>query len=206
MLPTFFNKRAKIFIKILTPFFIIFLSINPLFPSKIDKINVNTFQNIHNDDDTAYYYWFFVRVDIEKKSGAYKILGTSNSIEYGYLIDFEKELWQGLSKRMIAVGPFYTSVEAVNARRLYKSKKEKIKDLPEGEVPENVYWFAINFYISSRLKIFVLQRTKARVEEGNEIRFIDAFYEQIPYQQLPIGPFYDKIQAEFAKRLYRMNE
>lgn len=159
---------------------------------------------IHEDDPVV--YWFFVRVRIDVRSNSYKLAGTSRGLEYGYQIDFEKNLWEGLSKRQIAVGPFLSREEALNSRRLYKTKKDKIKEMPEGEIPDDIHWFAITFDQSDRMRIFVIKRSPAAVQTGSVEQFINAFYEQLQYRLLQIGPFYYYEQAEDAKRLYRLNE
>lgn len=163
-------------------------------------------QVVSINDDEPLMYWFFVRVRIDTRLQEYKISGTSGGLNYGYKINFEKNLWSGLSKRQIAVGPFFSRNEALNAKRLYKTGADKITKLPEGEVPDNVFWFAINFKQSDRLRIFILDRAPGAVASGSEQAFITAFYEQLAYKQLAIGPFYFYEQAEEAKTMYRLNE
>ncbi len=171
-------------------------------PDTQEKPNVNSV----NEDDNPIYYWYFLNVRLDNRLNVFKVSGTSGGINNGYLIDFEKQLWNGLSKRKIAVGPFLTKDEAVNSKRLYKSKKEKINQLPQGEVPDRVHWFAITFDQSDRLKIFIMRRTPGAVNSGSEKDFINAFYEQLGKKQLSIGPFYYYEQAEEAKNIYRRNE
>ncbi|MBN2892964.1 MAG: hypothetical protein JXL97_13940 [Bacteroidales bacterium] len=160
--------------------------------------------SIHDDDPV--YYWYFVRVRIDDRTNTFKLSGTSGGLDYGYLIDFEKNLWNGLSKRQIAVGPFLSREEALNAKRLYKTSADKINEMPEGEIPDRIHWFAITFEQSPRLRIFVIRRAPGAVQTGTVDQFIAAFYEQLNVRLLSIGPFYYYEQAEEAKRLYRVNE
>jgi hypothetical protein len=161
--------------------------------------------SVINEDDPIY-FWFFVRVRIDTRQDKFIMSGTTGGIRTGRQIDFEKDLWSNLSRRQIAVGPFESKNEAVNAKRLYKTKKKLIKSLPKGEVPAQVTWFAVTFEQSPRLRIFVIKRAPGAVFTGSEQMFIDAFFEQLNYKLLTIGPFYNYDQAELAKRLYRKNE
>jgi len=157
-------------------------------------------------DDQPVYYWFYATVKIEDMTNSYKITGTPGGIQYGYEIDFEKDLWANLSQRKLAIGPFLSKNEAINARRLYKSDADKINQLPKDSVPQQVHWFAITFDQSDRLRILVFERAPGAVQTGTEDQFINAFYEQLINKLFAIGPFYDYNQAEIAKRLYRKNE
>ncbi len=157
-------------------------------------------------DDDPTVYWFFAAVKFARRSNGYKLTGTPGGVSYGKTIDFEKDLWANLSRRRIAVGPFLSKNEALNARRLYKSKRDRIRGLPRGQIPNEVHWFAVAFGQSDRLRIFVFERAPGAVVSGTENFFIDVFYEQLQRKLLSIGPFYDYEQAEIAKRLYRKNE
>ncbi len=157
-------------------------------------------------EDDPVYFWFFVKVRIDTKSNIYKIAGSGGGINHGYLYDFEKSLWKGLSRRQIAIGPFQSREEALNSIRLYKADKSKINELPEGDVPTRAHWFAITFKQSDRQKFFILERAPGSVNTGTMDNFIDAFFAQLEYKFLQIGPFYSYEQAEEAKRLYRKNE
>jgi len=156
------------------------------------------------DDEVV--YWFYLKIRIEDRTNSFIVSGTSAGLDFGKILDFEKSLWDGLSKRQIAIGPFYDKNEAMNAKRLYKPDKNKVKEMPEGEIPATVHWFAITFEQSPRLRIYVIKRNPAQVQSGTENRFIDVYFEQLPNKLLSIGPFYDYNQAEEAKRMYRMNE
>lgn len=160
---------------------------------------------VSNADDPVV-YWFYAGVKIDDQTNSYVVSGTPGGIQYGHTVDFEKDLWATLSKKKLAVGPFLSKNEAINASRLYRSSKDKINQLPKDEVPGNVHWFAIQFSQSDRLRIFVFERAPGSVRTGSEKQFIDAFYVQIISRMFAIGPFYDYNQAELAKNLYRRNE
>ena len=152
------------------------------------------------------FYWFFVNVKIDEKSDSYKVISTQNNITVGTINDFEKDLWQSLANRKIIVGPFLDKNEAINAKRLYRSSEDRVNQLPVDTVPANVYWFAIDFKQSDRMRIFIIVRNPAAIQSGNENRFVAAFYEQLAYKHFAIGPFYSYDEAEHAKRMYRKNE
>lgn len=188
----------------------LFLSVSLVFLSFSSPINENNnVPKIHDDDPDPnhVYYWFYASVRIDVRTASYKVNGTSGGLHSGYKEDFEKDLWKSLSQRKIVVGPFLEKNTALNAKRLYRTKKDKaLNKIPVDTVPPTVYWFAITFDQSDRLGIFVMERSPAAVASGGENFFIDAFYEQLAYKQFAIGPFYDQLNAEEAKRLYRQNE
>ncbi len=158
-------------------------------------------------DDDQIVYWFYASVRIDDRTNTYKMSGTPGGIQWGYQTDFEKDLWKNLSTRKVAIGPFLNKNEAINAKRLYKSKKTiALRQIPKDTVPPEVYWFAISFDQSDRLRIYVMERSPAAVQTGNENQFINAFFEQLGFKLLSIGPFYSYDNAETAKNLYRKNE
>ncbi|MBN2662101.1 MAG: hypothetical protein JXR68_00505 [Bacteroidales bacterium] len=186
------------------------LSLSLLFVSFSGPIvDNNDVAQIKDDDPNPdqVYYWFYVSVRIDDRTASYKINGTVGGLFSGYKEDFEKDLWLNLFQRKIVIGPFLEKNTALNAKRLYKTRKDKaLNVIPVDTVPNTVYWFAITFYQSDRLGIFVMERSPAAVASGNEDFFINAFYEQLAYKQFAIGPFYDQLNAEEAKRMFRQNE
>lgn len=157
-------------------------------------------------DANQAYFWFYVNVKIDEKTDSYKVISAQNNLNTGYMKDFEKDLWSSLANRRIAVGPFLDKNEAMNAKRLFKSSEDRVNQLPVDTVPNTVYWFAIDFKQSDRMRIFIITRNPAAVQQGNENQFVAAFYEQLAYKHFSIGPFYSYELAEMAKRLYRKNE
>lgn len=150
-------------------------------------------------------YWFPARVKVDDIDLKYKIISTS-SIRHSSKEVFNKAIWDYLRKRIIIVGPFQSRLQATMARSLYAETKEKMKFLPDTGMPTTIYWFNVHFVQSPRLKIYVISRLPASVSAGSLQDFKNAFYFQMQQQSFPIGPFYDKDNAEEAKRIYRQNE
>ncbi len=201
-----FNKKLKIFtIAMLIPLFGIvslsFTNINKHSNKRHQARKALSFSN-----DVMDWYWFSVRVRIDKREDAFKFVGVTGGIRHGKQAQFEKDLWQGLAMRQIAVGPFEQKSEARNAKALYKTSKDKIKYYNDPNRPEVLNWFAITFVESPRLRIFVIRRAPGAVATGSIKMFVEGFFVQLPQKLLEIGPFYNYDQAELAKRLYRKNE
>ena len=115
-------------------------------------------------------------------------------------------LWQGLAKRQIVIGPFVSQEQALNSRMLYKRSADKIDNIRSVQPPPTVYWFAVSFKNSERLRVYIFERTPANVQSGTTEQFVAALYEQLGFQKFSIGPFWDYERAEMAKALYRKNE
>lgn len=199
------NKKIKYF------FLTVFVLFATVFTLSFSEKTIPEPETSYGIDDDIpkdqVFYWFYATVKIDQRTNGYKIMGTSGNLQKGYIADFEKDLWQSLSQRKIVVGPFSDKSEAANAKRLYVSKKDRaLSKIPKDTVPSTVYWFAINFDQSDRLGIFVINRVPGAVQHGSENFFIEAFFEQLPYQQFAIGPFYDQFFIEEYKRIYRKNE
>lgn len=151
-------------------------------------------------------YWFTISVKIDERTTQYKIMGSASKLTKGPVDEFEKDVWYGISRRQIIVGPFQTQNEALNARMLYKKSADKINSIPSEDNPSTVYWFFVTFHQLDRLGSYVFERMPAAVASGSTTDFVDALYEGITFQTLAIGPFWDQPNAENAKALYRENE
>jgi len=151
-------------------------------------------------------FWFTVSVKIDERTSQYKIMGSASQLEKGTVGEFEKDVWYGISRRQIIVGPFQTQNEALNSRMLYKKSEDKINNIPSEDNPSTVYWFFITFKELDRLGSYVFERMPAAVAQGSTTEFVDALYEGITFKTLAIGPFWDQPNAESAKALYRENE
>ncbi len=167
-----------------------------------------SFTSLKAQDDNIRYYWFTVIIKIKQELGnlKYQIVGSSSQIYSGTLKDFDKAIWEGLRRRRIVVGAFLSKQDALNAKMLYKSKKEKIKKKPV--INGTVYWFAIHFEEQPRLRIYIIRRKPGAVRygSGDLNYFIDAFYQQLQYGMFTIGPFHSQETAEMMKNIYRRNE
>lgn len=151
-------------------------------------------------------WWFFVRVQINEKDNVYEINGTSNKLASGTRAQFEKAIWWGVARRQLAIGPFETQQEAMNAKIIYKKKKEDITEIPVSQYPSEVFWFLMTFRQLVRTPAYQFERMPARVVTGTVDEFKDALFEGITFQNLVIGPFWDYNVAEQAKSMYRKNE
>ena len=152
------------------------------------------------------FYWYTVRVKIDDRRKQFQIVGAGSKVYYGTEVEFEKAVWQGVAKRQITIGPFITRNQANNSKGLYKKSKEKVDKVPKEPPPEIIYWFAVTFQQSERLKVYIFERTPASVQSGSTNNFVNALYEQLNFQQFSIGPFWDYESAEKAKALYHKNE
>ncbi len=149
-------------------------------------------------------YWFYLRIKVNKRKKAYTIIGTGSRVVSGTIDEFEKGLWWGTKAGQMAIGPFLKHKEATEARLLYRRKRKKI--LRPSAVRDEQHWFLVTFKVRERSKAFKLQRMPARLASGSQGEFLDALYEGMTFQHLAIGPFWDYVQAEEAKALYRKNE
>ncbi len=157
------------------------------------------------------YFWFYVRVKVRTRDQIYKIISVGSYVKQGNLKQFNKAVWRGLSQRRIIIGPFITLEDAKKSQQLYKIiMRARSRDyllrakLPTYDHP--VYWFALKFMESPRLRIFIVEHSPARVESGDARAFINALFETLTYQQIIIGPFEDYQRTEEIKRIYRRNE
>jgi len=155
-------------------------------------------------DSARIVFWYRSNVKIDRRTQQYKISGTGG-VSAGTQDEFEKEIWKGLSKRNIIIGPFQFKEEAVNSRLLYKSKRDNVKKFPTTN-PTKVYWFAVTFRESDRLKVYVFEQTPASVRNGSTLNFTNGLYEQLAFKQFAVGPFWGYEQAESAKILYSKNQ
>ena len=155
-------------------------------------------------DSAEIVFWYRANVKIDRRTQQYKISGTGG-VSAGSKEEFEKEVWKGLSKRNIIIGPFQFKQEAQNSRALYKSKRDNVKTIPTTN-PAQVYWFAVTFRESDRLKVYVFEQTPASVRSGSTLNFTNGLYEQLAFKQFAVGPFWGYDQAESAKILYAKNQ
>ncbi len=160
----------------------------------------------YSEAETDEYYWFTVSVRIDDKTNQYKITGTASKLIKGNQFVFEKDVWYGIARRQIVVGPFAQQNEALNSRMLYKKDADQIASIPNEENPSEVFWFFVTFVQLDRLGAYIFQRMPAGVASGNTTNFVDALYENITFKNLAIGPFWDANLAEKSKALYRKNE
>ncbi len=151
-------------------------------------------------------YWFFIRMRIDPKGKDLEITSGGTKITMGTKKGFNKAVWWGIAHRQVAIGPFYSEAEALNAKIYYKKSKDKINELPQATAPSTMSWFEVSFKELKRLRSYEYTHSPAAVSDGSSAEFTDALYEGLSFQRLSIGPFWDHTQAEEAKKIYRMNE
>ncbi len=66
------------------------------------------------------YYWFFVKFSYSQRKRTFFLERTAARVASGNLGDFRTVLWEGLSFKQLAVGPFISQEEAEEAKRLYR--------------------------------------------------------------------------------------
>lgn len=167
-------------------------------------------EELYSPDRTV--YWFNVKVYIVKDSKTrqkvYRITRLGKRVYSAKMRDYEKKLWKGLSRgSYFTVGPFYTYQEAYNAMVFY-NLRIKFDDNHEidPEPDKTVFWFLVKLNISERSRSYELQRMAAAVAEGTKSDFNDILRETLTFQNLAIGPFNSALDAEEAKRIYRLEE
>ncbi|MCR5454768.1 MAG: hypothetical protein K6F33_07265 [Bacteroidales bacterium] len=188
----------KKFIKtLMTVFFLIAISINAV----AQKPDLRAMSS-------EVYYWFTVKIsntlDRTTKMDAYALRVISPTIYNGNLRKFQKTLWEGSAHgTKIAIGPFNTQDEAKSALQLYKTHKDTTANVTyDGQLS----WFLINVTIMPRSHAYQFERMAARIAFGSAREFKAVLKESLSFKKLAIGPFYDDMQAERSKALYRIEE
>ncbi|MEE3448124.1 MAG: hypothetical protein VZQ51_05900 [Bacteroidales bacterium] len=175
-------------------------------PEKTLKVTSESPDGIEDKEPTPDVYWFYIRMKIDSKRKEIEILGGGTKVMMGSLKSFSKAVWWGIAHRQVTIGPFYSEVEAINAKIYYKKSKEKINELPQPTAPSTMHWFQCAFTELRRMGSYEFTRSPAAVSSGSANEFADALFEGLSFQRLSIGPFWDYTQAEEAKAIYRLNE
>lgn len=174
--------------------------------------------NVVGMDPNQYVFWITVNADIkisrETKKEAYVIRSGRKRPKGGKHRDYEKYLYQSIKGgRQLPIGPFLEYDDAKRAAKMYnlakhtsESMTKEISNFKDSTAANEYFWFFLKFNKLPRSGKFDLQRTAARVASGNLIDFKQLLWEGIFFKQLAIGPFASQIEAEEAKRLYRLEE
>ena len=154
------------------------------------------------------FYWFNVKIsnsiDRDTKLEAYALRVISPTIYNGNSRKFQKSLWEGSAHgTKIAIGPFNTLDEAKEALQLYKTLKDSTA---QSKFDGQLSWFLVDVTIMERSHAYQFERIPARVAFGSPKEFKAALKESLSFKKLAIGPFYDNVQAEISKSLYRVEE
>ncbi len=151
-------------------------------------------------------YWYYIRIRIDSKKKDFEIVGTGTKLMMGTVRSFSKAVWWGISRRQVAIGPFYSEAEANCSKQYYRKSKDKVVEMPFADAPRNMAWFEVSFRELKRMGTYEFVRSPAAVTSGSTSQFVDALYEGMSFSRLSVGPFWDYTRAEEAKSIYRQNE
>lgn len=169
-------------------------------------------------DPNQYVFWITVNADIkisgETKKEAYVIRTARKKPKGGKHIAYQKFLFRSVKGgRQIPIGPFLEYDDAVRAASMYnlaqhtsETMREEISNFKDTTAANEYYWFFLKYRIAPRTKKYIFERTAARVAFGSLKEFREVLWEGIFFKQLAIGPFPSQVEAEEAKRLYRLEE
>ena len=154
------------------------------------------------------FYWFNVKIsnsiDRDTKLDAYSLRVISPTIYNGNCRKFQKSLWEGtVHGTKIAIGPFNSLDEAKEALQLYRTLKDTTA---QTKFDGQLSWFLVDVTIMERSHSYQFERIPARVAFGSAKEFKAALKESLTFKKLAVGPFYDDMQAELSKSLYRVEE
>ena len=154
------------------------------------------------------FYWFNVKIsnsiDRDTKLEAYALRVISPTIYNGNSRKFQKSLWEGtVHGTKIAIGPFNSLDEAKEALQQYRTLKDSTA---QTKFDGQLSWFLVDVTIMERSHSYQFERIPARVAFGSAKEFKAALKESLSFKKLAVGPFYDNVQAEIAKSLYRVEE
>ena len=170
------------------------------------------------EGDPDILWWFSIQIKIDPKKRDIEIISGSTKVSSGSKKVFEKEVWKGIARRRIVIGPFPCKQQAENATIFYKKSKDKVVGVPSGENPRELYWFQVSFNELKRIGAYEFAHSPAAVSSGSYDQFKDALFEGITFKLLSVGPFANysdeklgvavdgNIWAEKAKSIYRQNE
>ncbi len=162
--------------------------------------------NISDKEPEPEVYWFTIKISINTKRNDIEIAPGPGKIKKGTKKGFTKDVWKQISHRQVAIGPFQSEAEAMNAKIYYKKSKDKINELPQATAPSQMNWFEVSFKMLRRMNCYEYTHSPAAVNTGTASEFTDALYEGLSFLHLSVGPFWDYEQAELAKSIYRLNE
>jgi len=165
-----------------------------------------------------YVFWISVKAQMkiskETRKEVYDVRSNRKKPQDGTVRNYERYLFKSVKGgRHLPVGPFLEFDDAVRATDMYKlarhtskSIEEEIRNFVDTSANFEYYWFFLKFKIAPRTGKFILKRTAARVASGDLKDFKQVLWEGLFFKQLAIGPFTSQVEAEEAKRLYRLEE
>jgi hypothetical protein len=174
--------------------------------------------NVIGMDPNQYVFWITVNADIkiskETHKEVYVVRSARKKPKGGKHVAYEKFLYRSvLGGRQLPIGPFLEYDDAKRAAGMYdlakhtsQTMEKEIQNFKDSTAGSEYYWFFLKFSINKRTKKFELERTAARVAYGSLKDFKQVLWEGTFFKQLAIGPFPTQVEAEEAKRLYRLEE
>lgn len=160
-------------------------------------------------------YWFDIKIKESfhknTKKVRYIISLKNKKINHGSLRTYEKHLFKSLFKRKyLPVGPFGKLDDAKLAVLQYdlkhhndSSMKKVLENMDSTLLSKKYYWFV--YLRPPKIKHPpVLRRAPALIANGSLIEFKANLWELILFRSFAFGPFTTKMEAERAKRLYRL--
>ena len=191
-------------------------------PKLFSQENIENATSQKTNDKNKIVYWFNVNLDIKKhrKFGNkyYIAKNTDNRIRNGSLKKYDKVLWRQLSNGpKFAVGPFDDWNAANQAKDFYRRRVNFYKDVEKQDsifthkikkskihAKKEVFWFYLSVEKRPRSGSLEVKRIPAAIFPSTYESFITAYSTGLQMQKLAIGPFWHLIEAENAKRRYRL--
>ncbi len=160
-------------------------------------------------------YWFNVNISFKTDpvTGVplYDTRIQSKKVYYGSLEKFDHTLWKGLGAgSRLCVGPFSVYDEAYQAMALYDTKHETAPIDTSYDKSRQVHYFLLFIGRRERSGSYFLPRQPAAVNASDYEGFYDALKVALQsgggdLAKVAIGPFWEHIDAEEAKRQYRQH-
>lgn len=171
--------------------------------------------SVYNKNGTVYWFDIKPKIIIHKKTKKEKyIISLKNKkVNQGSLKMYEKHLSKSIFKgKYLPIGPFGNQKDAKFAIPHYDLKHQNdssmIKELNNIDttlLSNEFYWF-VSKHTLKRKRTPKFQRVPARIASGNLKMFKEFLWESTFFRRITIGPFSSKIEAERAKRLYRLED
>lgn len=85
-----------------------------------DESMAKEIANFHDSTAASEYYWFFLKYTISKRKHKFIFERTAARVHSGSLKEFKETLWEGLTFKQLAIGPFAQPTEAEESKRRYR--------------------------------------------------------------------------------------
>ena len=165
-------------------------------------------------------YWFNINLSFktDSKTGLpkYDVHVLTSKVYHGSLEKYDRTLWKGLGAgTRVSIGPFSFYEEAQQAMAFYSLKHESAPIDTSYDKNRSVNFY--NLFIGKRPRSgsYFLDRRPAAVSSGSYEDFYDLLKVSLQFSstggdgvdlaKLTIGPFWEHIDAEESKRIYRLH-